>query len=201
MKSKIKIIAISFTLMILIDILLFENLFWHLRIENPHIGLLLCSYGSFSAVLGNVILDLLYGYPPIDIILSAIFIFGVSYLAYKLWYSGFKTNKVTKPRLDNLYHHNLFLAIILICGIVYSTIQGNLARSYTELINHNNSYIENIHEIEGEKELIEAELNVATTIPAANLPTKEIENEDFIVNGYFKPTKEVGGDFFDYYTR
>ncbi|MBQ6512472.1 PP2C family protein-serine/threonine phosphatase [Methanobrevibacter sp.] len=433
MKSKIKIIAISFTLMILIDVLLSENLFWNLGIENPHVGLLfvlgllLGPYGSFGAVLGNIVLDLVYGYHPIDIIPSAILSFGVSYLAYKLWYSGFKTDRVTKPRLDNIYHLNLFLAIILICGMVYSTIHGNLmgimvspevneihfmiyflnfinisfifgilgiwlskkidfivtpkmskrpvnkklyrilfysllivviltsisifleqntqimmgeliligiplfayltkpfeykiqpnyentiteniiknfliitlsiaiigvlisilsynfvtnidnlnmfiflmpsliitdviiilflvpgiiilrfienkvvkpissfseieefinenekieseglleiyseyidekneigtlACSYTELINHNNSYIENIHEIEGEKERIEAELNVATRIQAANLPTKEIENEDFIVDGYSKPAKEVGGDFFDYY--
>ena len=76
---------------------------------------------------------------------------------------------------------------------------GTLARSYTELINHNNHYIENIHEIEGEKERIKTELDIATKIQAANLPTKPIENDDFIVDGYSHPAKEVGGDFFDYY--
>ena len=76
---------------------------------------------------------------------------------------------------------------------------GKLARSYTDLIKHNNSYIENIHEIEGEKERIKAELDIATKIQASNLPTKAIENENYIVAGYSKPAKEVGGDFFDYY--
>lgn len=76
---------------------------------------------------------------------------------------------------------------------------GTLARSYTDLINFNNNYIENIHEIEGEKERIKAELDIATRIQAANLPTKALENENYIVNGYSKPAKEVGGDFFDYY--
>lgn len=76
---------------------------------------------------------------------------------------------------------------------------GTLARSYTELINFNNNYIENIHEIEGEKERIKAELDIATRIQAANLPTEPLENNDYIVNGYSKPAKEVGGDFFDYY--
>ena len=76
---------------------------------------------------------------------------------------------------------------------------GTLARSYTELINHNNHYIQNIHEIEGEKERIKTELDIATKIQAANLPTKPIENDDFIVDGYSHPAKEVGGDFFDYY--
>lgn len=76
---------------------------------------------------------------------------------------------------------------------------GTLAQSYTELIEHNNNYIENIHEIEGEKERIEAELDIATRIQEANLPTEAIRTDEFIVNGYSKPAKEVGGDFFDYY--
>ena len=76
---------------------------------------------------------------------------------------------------------------------------GTLARSYTDLINHNNNYIENIHEIQGEKERIKAELDIATKIQAENLPVRAIENESFTVNGYSHPAKEVGGDFFDYY--
>jgi sigma-B regulation protein RsbU (phosphoserine phosphatase) len=76
---------------------------------------------------------------------------------------------------------------------------GTLARSYTDLIEHNNNYIENIREIEGEKERINAELDIATRIQAASLPTKPIETDDFIVDGYSHPAKEVGGDFFDYY--
>ena len=76
---------------------------------------------------------------------------------------------------------------------------GTLARSYTDLIHFNNSYIENIREIEGEKERIKAELDIATKIQAANLPTDPLVNESYKVNGYSKPAKEVGGDFFDYY--
>lgn len=76
---------------------------------------------------------------------------------------------------------------------------GTMARSYTDLIKFNNNYIENIHQIESEKERIEAELDIATRIQAANLPTKPLVNDHYIVNGYSKPAKEVGGDFFDYY--
>ena len=76
---------------------------------------------------------------------------------------------------------------------------GTLARSYTNLIQFNNNYIENIEKIEGEKKRIEAELDIATKIQAANLPTSAIETDKYIVNGYSKPAKEVGGDFFDYY--
>ena len=67
------------------------------------------------------------------------------------------------------------------------------------MINHNNHYIENIREIEGEKERINAELDIATRIQAAALPKEALENNEFIVDGYSKPAKEVGGDFFDYY--
>ena len=76
---------------------------------------------------------------------------------------------------------------------------GTLAQSYTDLIEHNNKYIENINEIEGEKKRVEAELDIATKIQAASLPTKALETNEFTVNGYSHPAKEVGGDFFDYY--
>ena len=417
--------------MIVVNIL-FSTFFWDLGLESPHVGLLFVlgllfgPYGALGAVLANIILDLLYGFTPIEIIPSAIFSFGVSCLAYKLWYSGFKTKKITKPKLDNIYHLSLFLSSIFICGLIYSVIHGNLigvfvnrklityysisyllnfinvafifgiiiiwlsdridfietpkatkrtvnrrlyriifylliistiitslsiittvdkniiigeiilvgillfgyltkpfeyeiqpsdentiienivrnfliitlaiaifgtlisilsynfvihfnnnlyihmmplliitdviliiffipgiislryverkvikpissfseienfinenekieaeglidiyskyinekteigtlARSYTDLIKHNNNYIENIREIEGEKERVNAELDIATRIQAATLPTESIDNNDFIVDGYSHPAKEVGGDFFDYY--
>ena len=76
---------------------------------------------------------------------------------------------------------------------------GTLARSYTDLIKFNNNYIENIQKIESEKERIKVELDIAHNIQIANLPTEAIENENYIVDGYSKPAKEVGGDFFDYY--
>ncbi len=417
--------------MIVVNIL-FSTFFWDLGLESPHVGLLFVlgllfgPYGALGAVLANIMLDLLYEFTPIEIIPSAIFSFGVSCLAYKLWYSGFKTKKITKPKLDNIYHLSLFLSSIFICGLIYSVIHGNLigvfinkklityysisyllnfiniafifgiisiwlsdridfieipktakrtvnrklyriifylliistiitslsiittvdkniiigeiilvgillfgyltkpfeyeiqptdentitekiirnfltitlaiaifgtlisilsynfvihinnnvymhlmplliitdvllivffipgiislryverkvikpissfseierfinenekieaeglidiyskyinekteigtlARSYTDLIKHNNNYIENIREIEGEKERVNAELDIATRIQASALPTEPIDNDDFIVNGYSHPAKEVGGDFFDYY--
>ena len=76
---------------------------------------------------------------------------------------------------------------------------GTLARSYTDLIKFNNNYIENIREIEGEKERIKAELDIAAKIQVSNLPKEAIENDNYIVDGYSKPAKEVGGDFCDYY--
>ena len=433
MKSKLKNMAISFILMIVVYISFSSEIFFEYGISNPHVGLLYFlglvfgPYGALGATLGNIVLDLMTGHDPIDILPSALITFGVSYLAYKLWYSGFKTEKITKPRLDNIYQLNLFLSNIVICGLIYSVAHatligllfnlrldeyafisyllnfiniafisgvlgvwlskridfieipkkskrkvnrrlyqiifnllavvtiiselnlfispnqtilaidivligillfayltkpfeydvepneentiiekilqnfliiilgiallgiiisifsynylvglnqinqyivlmpaliitdvililffvpsililkyiennvikpissfseiksfigenkkieseglvniyskyineqneiGTLARSYTDLINFNNHYIENIDKIEGERKRIETELNIATKIQAANLPTEAIETDEFIVNGYSHPAKEVGGDFFDYY--
>ena len=76
---------------------------------------------------------------------------------------------------------------------------GMLARSYTSLINYTNEYIENIHQIEGEKQKIEAELRIAEKIQKSNLPTERIANENYCIFGFSQPAKEVGGDFYDYY--
>ena len=100
-----------------------------------------------------------------------------------------ENEKIDSERLLNIYSRY----------INKDTEIGTLARSYTDLINYNNRYIENIHKIESEKERINAELDIATKIQASALPTEKIENNDFIVNGYSHPAKEVGGDFFDYY--
>ena len=76
---------------------------------------------------------------------------------------------------------------------------GMLARSYTSLISYTNEYIENIHNIEGEKQRIKTELSIAEKIQRSNLPTHSIENENYSIFGFSQPAKEVGGDFYDYY--
>ena len=76
---------------------------------------------------------------------------------------------------------------------------GKLARSYTNLINYNNHYIENMDKIESERERIKTELDISKRIQQSNLPTEAIENEYYHAYGFSEPAKEVGGDFYDYY--
>ena len=436
MERKLKQFSISLIFMILSSLIIsLMDSFLDFELFLPHVGLLFVfglifgPYGALGAVTGNVLLDSYSGYTPIEILASAIVSFGVSYLGYKLWYSGFKDHKPTAIQLDSIYHISLFLAIIFLCGFIYSSFHGHyinimldsgtgnvmgigyffnfinfafilgilgiwifkrldlietpktsertphtrlyrllfclmliitifsifsllyapnknysliilillpitllayltkpftgkiykreentilkniiniflsitliiavfgvfmnfiwhtnqyinpefsgtiyfyivgsliitdiiiflcfvpgfitlryiekrvtnpislfteieefikedekiqadalldiyseyidekdeigkLARSYTDLIKHNNHYIDNIHEIESEKERIKAELDIATKIQASNLPTEALETEEYFVEGYSKPAKEVGGDFFDYY--
>ena len=138
----------------------------------------------------------------IDVLLLIFFIPSVAVLKYI-------EMKITDPilsfsKIEDFIHENEKIESDRLLNIYSRYVNeeteiGTLARSYTDLINFNNNYIENIQEIEGEKERIKAELDIATRIQAANLPTESIVNDDYIVNGYSKPAKEVGGDFFDYY--
>ena len=432
MNDKIKKILVPFILMIICEIVLSSNAVLDLGLYCPHIGLffvfglLLGPYGALGGVLGHIVTSLMDGCVPIEIVFSSIYSFGVSYLAYKLWYSDFRNQKIEKPKLDSIYHLTIFLSIIILCGFIFSVVHetlfsfyffttdleeytsvafflnfiniafitgiisiwlskkvdfietpkttnkhlnkklyrilfyslvivtvialisrildagkeillvetimigillfsyltkpfvhkietpdrdsiiediiqkflmiilgicflgmvishftyhlinidinltiyvmqgliltdiiiifsfipgfiilrytekrviqpissfseiekfikenekieseglvklysnylnekneiGTLAKSYTDLINHNNNYIENIHKIEGEKERINAELDIASKIQEATLPHDAINNENYYITGYSHPAKEVGGDFFDYY--
>ena len=130
MKSKIKKILISFVLIIFVNFVSDLDILFDFGMIRPDIGLLyvlglfLGPYGALGAVLGDMLVSSMDGSSFIELFSSAIFSFGVSYLAYKLWYSGFKSNKVTKPILDNFYHFSLFLSSILVCGFVYAVFQG-----------------------------------------------------------------------------
>jgi sigma-B regulation protein RsbU (phosphoserine phosphatase) len=432
MNNKLKKILVPFILMIIFDRILSSTLLLDLGLYCPHVGLffvfglLLGPYGALGGVLGHIVISIMSGCIPLEIACSSIYSFGVSYLAYKLWYSDFINQKITKPKLDNIYHLTIFLSIIILCGFIFSIVHetlysfyffttdlneystvafflnftniafitgiisiwlskkidfietpktsnkqenkklyrilfysllivttislisrildadkqillgetiligillfsyltkpfvhkieshnrdsiiediiqkflmiilaisflgmiishfiyhiinikinlaiyvmqgliitdviiilsfipgmiilkymekrviepissfseiekfikenekieseglinlyskhinekneiGTLAKSYTDLINHNNNYIENIHKIEGEKERIKAELDIASKIQEANLPNDAIRNENYYITGYSHPAKEVGGDFFDYY--
>ena len=132
MKSKIKKILISFVLIIFVNFVSDLDILFDFGMIRPDIGLLyvlglfLGPYGALGAVLGDILVGSMDGSSFIELFSSAIFSFGVSYLAYKLWYSGFKSNKVTKPILDNFYHFSLFLSSILVCGFVYAVFQGYL---------------------------------------------------------------------------
>jgi len=52
---------------------------------------------------------------------------------------------------------------------------------------------------EHERERIEQELRVARSIQHASLPKEVPEPEGWQINPYYKPAREVGGDFYDFY--
>jgi predicted ester cyclase len=51
-----------------------------------------------------------------------------------------------------------------------------------------------------ERERIEQDLRVARSIQLASLPKKVPEPEGWQISPYYKPAREVGGDFYDFHT-
>ena len=77
-----------------------------------------------------------------------------------------------------------------------------LANSFRKMEEDMISYIRSFTAITAEKERIGAELNVATQIQADMLPRifpAFPEREEFDVYATMNPTKEVGGDFYDFF--
>ena len=83
-----------------------------------------------------------------------------------------------------------------------STEVGELARSYISMVQDLGGYIANLRTALAEKERINAELNLASSIQAHMLPSifpPFPEHSEFDLYAIMDPAKEVGGDFYDFY--
>ncbi|MGN0412249.1 MAG: SpoIIE family protein phosphatase [Lachnospiraceae bacterium] len=83
-----------------------------------------------------------------------------------------------------------------------STEVGDLARSYISMVKDLEAYIDNLRSVTAEKERINAELTLASSIQAHMLPCifpAFPEHDEFEVYATMTPAKEVGGDFYDFY--
>ena len=59
-------------------------------------------------------------------------------------------------------------------------------------------FLEEIERQAGERERVEQDLRVAQRIQQASLPEEVPELEGWQINPYYKPAREVGGDFYDF---
>lgn len=83
-----------------------------------------------------------------------------------------------------------------------STEVGNLARSYISMVEDIGGYVENLQKVTAEKERINAELSLASSIQAHMLPCifpAFPERDEFDIYASMTPAKEVGGDFYDFF--
>ena len=83
-----------------------------------------------------------------------------------------------------------------------STEVGDLARSYISMVKDLEIYIANLQTVTAEKERINAELTLASSIQAHMLPCifpPFPEHDEFEIYATMTPAKEVGGDFYDFY--
>lgn len=83
-----------------------------------------------------------------------------------------------------------------------STEVGNLARSYISMVEDIGGYVDNLQKVTAEKERINAELSLASSIQAHMLPCifpAFPDRDEFDIYASMTPAKEVGGDFYDFF--
>lgn len=76
---------------------------------------------------------------------------------------------------------------------------GELARSFSVLINNIQEYTDNLMEVTSEKERMETELKLANNIQHSILPGSSFKDDSFEINASMTPAREVGGDFYDFF--
>ena len=79
---------------------------------------------------------------------------------------------------------------------------GDLARSYISMVEDIGEYVTNLQKVTAEKERINAELSLASSIQAHMLPCifpAFPDRDEFDVYASMTPAKEVGGDFYDFF--
>jgi len=86
----------------------------------------------------------------------------------------------------------LLLTFLLIAAGI-----GLMVTLLMKVYEHLKSELEKSYEKIREKELLEKELQVARQVQAGFLPRGPIQIEGFEVSTFFRPAKEVGGDYFD----
>lgn len=162
--------------------------------------------------LPDMVYDLIFGISENQIDLLLLQLLDLSIFAFaipSMLLLGYIERKLIKPvmsfsKIDGFIHENEKIESEGLLKIYSDYLDnddevGILSRSYTNLIKNNNNYIENVKSLESEKERINTELNIAHKIQEAMLPKKSINNDSLILEGFCKPAREVGGDFYDFY--
>ena len=75
---------------------------------------------------------------------------------------------------------------------------GTLAQSVQKMEQDILNYIKNITQITSEKERMNTELNIATSIQAGLLITEPVNTDNISIMASMTPAKEGGGDFYEY---
>ena len=76
---------------------------------------------------------------------------------------------------------------------------GELSESFVKMEEEIINYTEKIEQATTEREKLNAELSVASTIQLEALPKKTLNDHKVLIEASIKSAKEVGGDFYDYF--
>lgn len=77
---------------------------------------------------------------------------------------------------------------------------ANMADSFNYMAEKIENYIKNINELTEEKHRREAEMNIAKNIQSGLLPDRSFKNKSIKISATMIPARDVGGDFYDYFT-
>ena len=97
----------------------------------PALGMMFGPWGALGAASGNLISDIIAGYPPEIYLFGFISQFLYGYIPYKLWYTIGITAKRTKPRINTVENLIKFLVVIFITSTVMTLLLG----SHFEILN------------------------------------------------------------------
>ncbi|MDR3063498.1 MAG: SpoIIE family protein phosphatase [Methanobrevibacter sp.] len=84
----------------------------------PVFGMIYGFWGALGVAFGNLISDIIAGYPLSILIIGFIAQFLFGYIAYKLWYSFSFDGKFTFPRLNSVYNLLKFIVVIIITSAI-----------------------------------------------------------------------------------
>ncbi|KZX10306.1 SpoIIE family protein phosphatase [Methanobrevibacter curvatus] len=83
----------------------------------PVFGMMFGFWGALGAAFGNLISDIIAGYPLSILIVGFLAQFLFGYIAYKLWYGISLNGKFTFPRLDSVNNLLKFIIVIIITSV------------------------------------------------------------------------------------
>ncbi len=84
----------------------------------PVFGMMFGIWGALGVAMGNLVSDIIAGYPPEILIIGFIAQFLYGYLPYKLWYSIKINQEISTPRLDNVKNLVKFIVVIFISSYI-----------------------------------------------------------------------------------
>ncbi|WP_407413329.1 PP2C family protein-serine/threonine phosphatase [Methanobrevibacter sp.] len=93
---------------------------------SPILGLMFGPIGGLGQSLASFILDVYTGHDVFISFLDSLGLLFISVLSYKLWYSIFKGEKLSWPRLNSSYNILKFIIIMAIAACVYQLWVGFL---------------------------------------------------------------------------
>ena len=83
--------------------------------------------------------------------------------------------------------------------VIHRIVGGKIAEEWTEASDVAELTQARLEQEIGERERVEQELRVARRIQQASLPKNVPTLQDWRINRYYRPAREVGGDFYDFH--